>query len=49
MKVEMNVFTVSKQLSEENKVEGVDLIQTLMKEYFEKVLCEPFNYEVGGP
>ena len=39
MTVEMNV------LSEENEVEDVDLIQTLREEYFEKVLCEPLNYE----
>jgi hypothetical protein len=45
MTVEMNVFNVSKQLSEENEVEDVDLIQTLREEYFEKVLCEPLNYE----
>ena len=45
MMVEMNVFKVSKQLSEENEVEDVDLIQTLREEYFEKVLCETLNYE----
>ena len=45
MTVEMNVFKVSKQLCEENKVEDVDLIQTLREEYFEKILCEPLNYE----
>ena len=28
MMVEMNVFKVSKQLSEENEVEDIDLIQT---------------------
>ena len=43
--VEMNVFKVSKQLSEENEVEEFDLIQTMTEEYFEKVLCKPFNYE----
>jgi len=32
-------------LSEENEVEDVDLIQTLREEYFEKILCEPLNYE----
>ena len=45
MTVEMNVFKVSKQLSEENKVEDVDWIQILREAYFEKVLCEPFNYD----
>ena len=26
-------------------MEDVDLIQTLREEYFEKILCQPFNYE----
>ena len=45
MTVEINIFKVSKQFSEENEVEDVNLIQTLREEHFEKVLCEPFNYE----
>lgn len=45
MIVEMNVFKVSKQLSNEGELEEVDLIQTLREESFEKVLCELVSQE----
>lgn len=45
MTVEMNVFKVSKQLSDEGEVEEVDLILTLREKYFEKVLCELVSQE----
>ena len=46
MTVEMNVFKVSKQLSDEMEVDEVNLTQTLREEYFEIVMCEPISQEL---